>query len=138
MLAFIKFLHFLGLMLGAGAGLGSFAVARQIRRAGGAAVPQLAALRPFFAHLALSGILLLWLTGLWLYFVAWRGTDLGGAFHVKLGVAALLFAVILVINLVGRSAAAKSLPPPAWLPKLGMTTPVLTLIAVALAVYVFK
>lgn len=138
MLAFVKFLHFSGLMLGAGAGLGSLAVARQIRRARGTPAPQLAALRPFFAHLALSGIVLLWLTGLWLYFATWRGTDLGSAFHAKLGVAALVLAIILVINLVGRSAAAKSLAPPAWLPKLGLATPVLTLIAVALAVYVFE
>ena len=66
------------------------------------------------------------------------GAPLGGAFHAKLGVAALLLIVILALNMVVARAKAKGVPPPAWLPVLGMTTPVLTMLAVVLAVIVFN
>lgn len=138
MLVLAKFLHFLGLMLGAGAGFGSMIVARQIRASAGVPTPQLAALRPLFAHMGAIGIGLLWLTGLWLYLSKYGGAPLGGAFHAKLGVAALLLIVIVALNVVMTRARSKGVPPPAWLPVLGMTTPVLTLLATALAVVVFN
>ena len=138
MLTFATFLHFLGLMLGAGAGLGSMVVSRQIRRLIGAPTPQLAALRPIFAHMALIGVALLWLSGLWLYMGKYGGVPLGPAFHAKLTVAALLLAVAISITVIGRRARGRGLPPPPWLPILGMATAVLTLLAVALAVYVFN
>lgn len=137
MLAVAKFLHFLGLMLGAGAGFGTMAVSRQIRRHAGQPTHQLASLRPILAAMALVGIALLWVSGLWLYFAAWRGTDLGWAFHAKMGLAGLLLALIAAINLIGFSARRRGAPPPPWLPYLGMATPVLTLAVVALAVAVF-
>ena len=138
MLLLAKFLHFLGLMLAAGAGFGSMVTARQIRRTVGVPTPQLAALRPIFAGLALAGVVLLWLTGLWLYIGKYAGGPLGPAFHAKLTVAALLLVVAGIIMLVGRRNKNRGLPPPPWLPILGMTTPILTLLAVALAVYVFN
>jgi hypothetical protein len=138
MFVFAIFLHFLGLMLGAGAGFGSMVVSRQIRKQVGAPTPQLAALRPIFARMGLIGIALLWLSGLWLYVGKYGGAPLGAAFHAKLTVAALLLAVILALNIVGMRARSRGLPPPPWLPALGMTTPVLTLLAVALAAIVFN
>lgn len=138
MLLLAKFLHFLGLMLGAGAGFGSMIVARQIRASAGVPTPQLAALRPLFARMGAIGIIILWVSGLWLYLSKYGGAPLGGAFHAKLGVAALLLVVILALNVVVARAKAKGVPPPAWLPVLGMTTPVLTILAVVLAVIVFN
>jgi hypothetical protein len=135
---FAKFLHFLGLMLGAGAGFASMAVARQIRRSAGESTTQFAALRPALARMALGGIILLWLSGLWLYLGYYSGADLGGAFHAKLGVAALLLLVAAAINFINARSRTRGVAPPAWLPMLGMSTSVLTLLAVALAVYVFS
>lgn len=131
-----KFLHILGLMLGAAAGFGAMVVARQARRANGPS-PELAALRPVFTTLALSGITLLWLSGLGLWLFRYDFTDLGAAYSLKLVTALVLLGVILAINRVNARAARTGTPPPAWLPKLGMTTPVLTLIAMALGVWVF-
>lgn len=138
MLLAVKFLHFLGLMLGAGAGFGTMVVARHIRRSAGVPTPQLAALRPAFGMMGLVGILLIWASGLWLYLVAYQSAPLGAAFHAKLAVATLLLLVIVAINLVAMRARRRGTPPPPWLPLLGMTTPVLTLLAVALAVVVFN
>jgi hypothetical protein len=136
MIWLIKFLHFFGLMLGAAAAIGNFAVARQVKLSRGAPPAQLLALRPFFARTALVAIILLWLTGLWLYFDAYSGVALGLAFHFKLGCAVLLLAAIVTVNvIVQRSAAGK--PPPAWLPQLHAAARILLLLAVAFAVYVF-
>jgi uncharacterized membrane protein len=137
MIWLVKFLHIFALMLGSGAAFGNFAVARQIRLSAGAPPKELLALRPLMARTALVAIVLLWLTGLWLYTDAYMGVPLGWAFHAKLGVAALLLVAIVAINIVARRAAAGT-PPPAWLPQLHIATRVLLVLAVALAVFVFN
>lgn len=138
MLVVAKFLHLFGLILGAGAGLGSMVVSRQIRKLLGVPTPQLAALRPIFAHLALVGIAVMWLTGLWLYASKYAGAPLGPAFHAKLSVAGILLVVVVAIAVIGRRATRQGMPLPPWLPLLGMATGVLTLVAMALAVVVFN
>jgi hypothetical protein len=137
MIELAKFLHFVGLMLGGGAGFASMVVARHMRANSGQPTPQLAALRPALARVALGGVLLLWVSGLWMFFSAWRGAQLGPAFHAKMAVATLLVLVVAAINVVGMRARARGVPPPVWLPMLGMATPVLALVAVALAIAVF-
>ena len=137
MIWFVKFLHIFGLMLGSAAAFGNFAVARQIRLSAGSPPKELLALRPLMARTALVAIVLLWLTGLWLYLDIYAGVPLGWAFHAKLGAAALLLAAIVVVNVVARRAAAGT-PPPAWLPQLHVATRVLLVLAVALAVFVFN
>lgn len=126
----LKFLHLCGLMMGAGAGLGSMAVSRRLRRAG--PVPELLALRPFFARLALWGVALIWASGLGLWLIRYDFADLGPVYSLKLVVALVLLAVALALHRLGRRAA-----PPAWLPMLGMATAALTLLAVALSAWVF-
>lgn len=132
----MKFLHLFALMLGAGAGFGNMMVAMQARRAGGAPPAALLGLRPLFGRLGLAGIVLIWLTGLWLWIADYDAAPLGWAFVAKLAVAALLLAVVLALNAI-FARAARGTPPPAWTPRLGQSTSVLTVIAVALAVYVF-
>jgi hypothetical protein len=132
-----KFLHIFGLMLGAAAAFGNFAVARQVRLAGSPPPKDLLALRPLFARTALVAILLLWLTGLWLYFDAYQGLSLGLAFHFKLAAATLLLAAIVVVNVIVSRTAAGT-PPPSWLPQLHVATRILLVLAVAFAVYVFN
>lgn len=133
---FWKFLHIFGLMLGAASGLGAMAVARQARRAGGP-TPELAALRPWFGRLGLAGIILIWISGLALWMFRYAFADLGPAYSLKLVVALVLLGVILALTATMRSATKAGTPPPAWLPKLGMTTPILTLIAMGLGIWVF-
>ena len=133
MIALVKFLHFFGLMLGSAAAFGNFAVARQVRRNSGQPANELLALRPFFARTALVAIILLWLTGSWLYFEAYSDIGLGLAFHFKLAAATLLLAAIIVVNVIMQ----RAVPPPSWLPQLHAASRVLLIVAVACAVYVF-
>lgn len=132
----LKFLHIGGLMLGAAAGFGSMIIARQARRAGGPSA-ELAALRPAFGKLGLAGITLLWVSGLLLWLLRYDLADLGPAYSLKMVVALVLLGIILAMSHVLRRSHRDGVPPPAWLPKLGMTTPVLTLAAMALGVWIF-
>lgn len=138
MFVLIKFLHFLGLMMGAGSGVGSMLVLRGIKSSPGAPPPQLLAMRPVLGMIGLIGILLIWATGLWLYYSNYAGTTLGAAFQVKVAVAAVMLVFIIATNVAARRAMAARTPPPAWVPKLGMSVGPLALVAVLLAVYVFN
>jgi hypothetical protein len=130
----LKFFHIFGLMLGAASGFGSMVVARQMRRAPS---PDIAKLRPFFIRLALFGIVLLWITGLGLWMMRYDMAQLGRLYDIKMLVAAILLVIVIFMNMTLRRAQKAGTPPPAWLPKLGMSTPILMLIAMGLGVWVF-
>lgn len=131
----LVFLHFTGLMLGAAAGLGQMVVARRLRADSS---PSVAAMRPSFGAMGLAGIVLLWITGLLLWLLRYDLTDFGPAFHTKLTVAGLLFAIIIVLHVTVHRALARGEVPPGYVKVLGMSTPFLTFAAVALAAYVFQ
>lgn len=132
----LKFIHILGLMMGAAAGFGAMAVARQARR-GGQPSADLLSLRPHFARLSLAAIVLIWLSGLGLWLFRYDLSDLGPAYSLKLFAALILLGVIVAIARINSRAAKAGTPPPAWLPRLGMVTSALMLIAMALGVWVF-
>ncbi|WP_295814652.1 hypothetical protein, partial [uncultured Nitratireductor sp.] len=96
MLTFMKILHFFGLMLGAAGGMGGMMVAIQAKRSDGAPPPGLLALRPRFTLITLTGVSLLWLTGLWMWLVRYDGSFLSTAFILKLVAAAFILAVALL------------------------------------------
>jgi hypothetical protein len=133
----VKFFHFFALMLGAAGGIGNMAVAMQVKRADGPPPGGLVALRPYFSKIGLAGILLIWLTGLALYAMQWTDTELGIVFALKLVAAFLLLLAIIATSVLGARAASAGRPPPAIMATLGPASGVLSLLTVALAVYVF-
>ncbi|WP_163269175.1 hypothetical protein [Chelativorans alearense] len=136
MLTFMKILHLFGLMLGAGGGLGSMMVGIQAKRAEGPPPPALLALRKNFALAALTGVLLLWVTGLWMWLVDYGGAWLGTAFALKILAAAAILAILIAAR-IAMARTAPGSPPPAFLQRLGPVSGLLSYIAVALAVIVF-
>jgi multisubunit Na+/H+ antiporter MnhC subunit len=136
MFALMKTLHLFGLMLGAGGGMGSMMVAIQAKRAGGPPAPALLSLRKNFAMAALIGVLLLWVTGLWLWLVDYDGAMLGTVFALKILAAALILAILIAARIAMARTPAGS-PPPAWLQRVGPLSGLLAYVAVALAVIVF-
>ena len=132
----VKFLHLLALMMGAAASIANLVLSVRSEKAGENA-PALLALRPIFSQIGLAAVLLIWITGVWLYAVRWDSAALGAMFTLKLIAAALLLLAILVINIAGARAARTGTPMPMAIQKLGPATFVLTLIAVATAVWVF-
>ena len=137
MLGLTKFLHLFALMLGAAAGFGSLIVARRIAALDGPPPPALAGLRPIFARTGLAGITLIWITGLVLYAAKYGDADLGPLYWLKLAVAASLLCVVVALNVIGTRAARAGTPPPSIMQPLSVSSTVLTLIALALAVAIF-
>jgi len=136
MLTFMKILHLFGLMMGAGGGLGGMLLGIQAKRAGGAPTPALIALRKNFALVTLIGVLLLWITGLWMWLDAYGGAVLGVAFALKILAAALILAFLIAARIATARTPAGG-PPPAWLQRFGPVSGLLSYVAVALAVIAF-
>ncbi len=99
----VKFLHFFGLMLDAGAGLGNMAAAIAHKRTGGGPPSDtIKAIKPIFGLFALSGISLLWLTGL-IMTLNVEPTLLGTLFYVKLAVAAAMLGISVFLMTIAKS-----------------------------------
>jgi len=137
-MGFILFFHLLGLLLGAGAGLGHMAVAIAHKKTGGGPPNDtIKAIKPVLGMLGLAGILLLWLTGI----IMLRGYDtsaLGIAFYVKLSAAGIMLLITLWLTYVAGKAAKAGVPPPAYMDNLGRMNMPLALIALGLAIYIFS
>jgi hypothetical protein len=133
----IKFFHFFALMLGAAGGIGNMAVAMQVNRSDGPPAAGLLGLRPYFSKIGLTGIILIWFTGIILYAMHWEGADLGTGFALKLLSGFLLLLAVIATTVMGARAAKAGTPPPAIMAKLGPASGILSILTVALAVYVF-
>jgi hypothetical protein len=133
----VKFFHFFALMSGAAGGIGNMAVAMQVKRSDGPPPAPLVALRPYFSKVGLTGIILIWLTGLTLYAMHWESADLGAGFALKLLSGFLLLLAVIATTVMGARAAKAGTPPPAIMAKLGPASGLLSILTVALAVYVF-
>jgi len=133
----VKFFHFFGLMLGAGAGLGGMAAAIAHKRAGGGPPSDvIKAIKPLFGIFGLSGISLLWITGL----IMTQNVDpalLAGLFYLKLLIAATMLAISVFMMVKAKKSAKAGVPPPAYFDALGRSSGVLAILAVALAVMIF-
>ena len=133
----VMFFHYFGLMLGAGAGLGGMAAAIAHKRTGGGPPSDtIKAIKPIFGLFGLSGICLLWVTGL-LMTTTLDSALLGTWFYVKLLVAAIMLAISVFLKVVAAKSAKAGTPPPAYFDPLGRISGLLALIAVALAIYIF-
>jgi len=133
----LKFFHFFGLMLGAGAGLGGIAAAIAHKRTGGGPPSDtIKAIKPIFGIISLSGISLLWITGLIMTPTA-DPTLLGAMFYVKMLVAATMLAISLFLMFIAKKSAKAGVPPPAYFDMVGRTAGLLAIVAVALAVMIF-
>lgn len=132
MIFFLKFIHLFGLMLGAAAGFGSMALARQARRDGASA--QLDSLRRTFTTYALTGIVLLWASGLGLWLVRYDLVGFGWPYDLKLGLALLL---LIASALLFRHARQAKGPPAGLMRRVSLSTPFLLLGAVGLGAWIF-
>lgn len=134
---FVKFFHYFGLMLGAGAGLGSMAaVIAHKRTGGGPPSDTIKAIKPIFGMFGLAGISLLWITGL-IMTLNVDTAEFGGLFYLKLLVAATMLTISVFMMVVTKKSVAVGTPPPSYFEALGRTSGILALVAVALAVMVF-
>ena len=108
MITLVKTVHLLALVLALGSGitrliLGPVAMKHAEIR------PTVGPILNRFASLHYLGLILLWVTGLWLYAARYLGADLGWSFHAKLTSAIVLSGIALFVW--GKSRSVKPLPP---------------------------
>ncbi|MEX0968808.1 MAG: hypothetical protein WD046_00030 [Paracoccaceae bacterium] len=132
----LKILHFIGLMLGGGAGFGLMVIAPALRRADAAGKAALMPLRPKLANIGLAGIVLLWITGLAMVFMGGGIGFMGLWFWLKMLAAAGVLALA-IFGLLMRRRAASGQVVPAYAMKIGVLASPLSVLAVILAVLAF-
>ncbi len=135
----LLFLHFLGLILGAGPGAAMNVIVRRAAAAPPEQAQALRALGPVLANVSATGIAILWITGLIMVWTKWDGfANLPSLFWVKFAFVLLvtLFAILTLITYgqvrKGNMAAA------ARLAIYGPATGISALLAVLFAVIAFK
>ncbi len=133
----LKTFHLLFLVIGAGAGIGNVALAMALKSAEGPPSPWVPSLRMKLARTGLVSVIFIWLTGLYLIYVYYGGWQPGLAFSLKMIAASLLLIGVIGINLLLNRVRKTGVPNP-LLPKLGLTTVGLTMLAVIFAVYAFS
>ncbi|UPH72091.1 hypothetical protein LGT41_0004515 [Abyssibius alkaniclasticus] len=133
----LKIFHFIGLMLGGGAGFGLMLLAPALRRADAAGKAALMPLRPKLANLGLLGIVLLWISGLGMAFMVGSYGLSGLWFGLKMLAAAGVLALA-IFGFVMRRRAAAGQAVPAYALKIGILASPLSVLAVILAVLAFN
>ena len=135
----LLFLHFFGLLLGAGPGGAQLLVMRRAAAATPDEAKTLRSLGPTLANMSAVGIAILWITGAILVWTKWGGPEnLPAAFWIKLVFVILLTLVAIFIHMTyaeirkGNIAAAKRLP------RLGPAAGISALLAILFAVIAFQ
>lgn len=129
----IKILHYLAMASGVGFGLASLVIARVGAGADPAALPALMKIRMRLGQGAFLSLLVLWLTGLWLW-QSLHGGALSGLLGAKIAVVILLTGVSGWMNILSlRAARGGPRPDPARMAQMGKAATALAVLAVILA-----
>lgn len=131
MLATLKILHFLALAIGLGGGLANLVIGQM---AGAEGAPVTRPIQKRIGRIAFGGLLLLWITGLWMVSLSYALGDLPLWFWIKM-------LVVLAMTAAAVTAQLALLRPgpdtPAKLRKLGLIVSGAATLAVVLAVLSF-
>ncbi|AXS41295.1 hypothetical protein [Breoghania sp. L-A4] len=140
MIEFLKILHFIAIAGGVGASLSGLIVMRAAKTADPQAAAALRGVAPRLGAMGAHSIILLWITGPLLLWLAYdRGAGLGPMFHAKMASAVALTLVVASMRLtIRRMKAGQSTPLLPLMPKLGIASAVLGPLTVALAVLAFS
>lgn len=135
----ILFLHFVGLVTGAGPGMANMVVMRQAAAATAEGAAALRRVPPILAKVSAAGVVVLWVTGLIMVWSKWNGlASMPPAFWIKMifvvaltVVMGLMHKTLADIRRTGNTALA------ARLPRLGPLAGLSALFAVLFAVFAF-
>lgn len=132
------FLHFVGLMLGATGGFASALIARRTKAVPPEAARPLREVGPMFANVTLTGLALLWGSGVVLVWNLWDGPgSLPGVFRVKFAFILTLTAAAVASRLTHAEVRRGNAAAAARLPKPGPAAGASSLLAVLFAVLAF-
>lgn len=136
----LKILHVLAFTAGVGGGLANLVVLRALKSADPDAQKVLRGLMPRIGTMGFHSVLLLWVTGLTMWWLAYAGHgSLGIFFHLKmLGVVLLTIVIVSVRITVGRVKAGKPAVLAPHIPKLLPLGSAFGVITIILAVLTFS
>lgn len=140
MIEILKILHFIAFAGGIGASLSVLVVLRAAGSGDRAAAQALRRVAPRIGAIGAHSVLLLWVTGPLLLWLAYDGgAGLGPLFHAKMAAAIVLTIVVVTQRLtIRRVKAGKPAPLAAQMPKLVLGSALLAILTLILAVLTFN
>ena len=136
----LKIIHFLGLAAGIGAGLANMVAAMKLGAVPAEARPMVGGYRITLGQISTIGLILLWITGIWMV-AAYMDPAIKGNLVFQLKIVAVIGLTIMAVlsNLtVAKARKAGTPPDPQRMKMLGMISMVFSLSALILAVAVFN
>lgn len=134
---FLKIVHFLAMGAGVGLGIANMILGIRAAAAEGPAIGALRMAQGAMGRVAFVAIVLLWLTGLWMW-LGYAGGVTSTLFWVKIAAVVVLTALSVIMNMKGMAAARGGAPvDPAFAKRVGMLMGLMSLIAAIMAVLVF-
>lgn len=142
MLELLKIIHFMALGTGVGLGIANMVIGPRAAAAGAAdKLPIMDALRATqgaLGRIGLGAIILLWISGVWMW-IAYDNSTLAPVFLAKIGFVVILTGLSIDLNLKGvRAAKGGPKPDPAFVKRAGMAMGLMSFLAVCAAVILFK
>jgi hypothetical protein len=129
--------HFIGLMLGAGGGLGSTVAMGYANSLSETKAKAVRGLGPVFAHVSMAGLVVMWVTGVVLLFTKYSIGAMPVMFWFKMGFALLLTFAVVSIEMTHARVKAGDAKAALLLPSLGPMAGLSSLMAVIFAVLAF-
>ncbi len=137
MLSLLKFVHFLSLAAGIGIGIANMVLGIRAAAAEGPVMGALRSAQGVLSKIALAAIVLLWITGFWMW-QAFYGGDASALFTAKIAAVIVLTGLSVDLNRRGVRAAKGGTPmDPAYAKRAGMIMGLMSISAVGLAILNF-
>lgn len=137
MLDLLKIVHFLAMGAGVGLGVANMILGIRAAAADGPALGALRMAQGALGRAALIAIMLLWVTGLWMWY-GYASQAINTVLGLKIIAVIILTILSVMMNLKGRAAARGGAPvDPDFARKVGMAMGLMSLIAVVCAVLFF-
>ncbi len=130
-------LHLLGLGAGVAGAIGGNIVRMRMLGAPSEA-PVLGPLQPMFGRVGQIGLGVLWITGVWMLFTAYKGgAGLGWTFYAKLLFVVGVTAGVIMLDMTARQVRAGNVAARSQLPLYGAATGIMLLLVIIFAVLTF-
>lgn len=137
MLELLKIIHFLALGAGVGLGVANMILGIRASKAEGPAIGTLRQSQGALGRAALVAIILLWITGVWMW-AGYHDLTMAPLFLLKIAAVLVLTLLSLTINMQGAKAARSGTPlDPEYAKKMGMGMSLMSLLSICIAVIFF-
>lgn len=139
MFVLLKIIHFLSFSVAVGGGVASMVIGIRAAKLEMVQAIPLRQAQGIIGKFSTLGLILLWLSGLWMYSMAYGGdVSMGQSFWIKMAAVVLLTVVSGFLNYKVITATRAGVPPDvALVKKAGMAMGLLAVIAIIAAIYAF-